>query len=210
MGELTNHLQDMCAEIDILEDQITEFQVGVKQQVESILSRPPPRSLYKKTSPPTTHGGPSTSPLPPSVPGHRSHLPPVPDRKGGSSLPSAPVSPPFIVPYETVYRRPIIPPIPPPRSSGPRVVPSSHDKVPVHIDPNLGSTLEDVPQVLSPPAPLLQPPLIPNQSTSSSAPPSPRPSLEPIQINSSTVDRPSVPPPRTGTPDSPLPLIQFD
>ena len=86
MKELSDHLCDMSDEIDLLKEQMPEFHTGVKQQVESILRHPPPRSLYKKNSP-TAAGShspyrpplppPRTSHIPPMVPPHRTMYNPV-------------------------------------------------------------------------------------------------------------------------------------
>lgn len=245
MSELTNHLQDVCSEIDLLEEQILEFQGGVKQQVESILSRPPPRSLYKKSSP----TGSSHAPLnivpplvpshgsskqfmttPPSVPRHQSQRPSppvVPDRRGGSSLPTTPMPPPRVYP---IHQRPL-PPMPT-TSTGP--TPMSHRMPPSHatgLNPPLipvhksDSSLDTMISTNPPPRvpPHLQQPLthesvssLPILPISTDASFDPLSSVQtknpswPTNEQVSTRDTPPAPPPRKGSPESPLPLIQFD
>lgn len=53
MEELICRLQIMEKEANDLENKMEEFHLGFKEQVNSILSHPPPRSLYSKNSSPT-------------------------------------------------------------------------------------------------------------------------------------------------------------
>lgn len=48
MKELTDRLQLMLVETTELEGKMKEFQVGLKEQVDSILRTPPPRSLFSR------------------------------------------------------------------------------------------------------------------------------------------------------------------
>ncbi len=48
MKELTDHLQTMIEEVKDLDVKMREFRTGLRQQVDSILSAPPPRSLFPK------------------------------------------------------------------------------------------------------------------------------------------------------------------
>lgn len=48
MKELTDHLLEMVEEAKDLDGKIREFRVGLRQQVDSILSTPPPRSLLPR------------------------------------------------------------------------------------------------------------------------------------------------------------------
>ena len=47
MKELTDRMQMMVVDCNDLKTQMDEFQIGIKDQVESILRQPPPKSLYK-------------------------------------------------------------------------------------------------------------------------------------------------------------------
>ena len=47
MKELTDRMQMMVVDCNDLKSQMDEFQIGIKEQVESILRQPPPKSLYK-------------------------------------------------------------------------------------------------------------------------------------------------------------------
>jgi len=47
MKELTDRMQMMVIDCNEMRSQMDEFQTGIKEQVESILRQPPPKSLYK-------------------------------------------------------------------------------------------------------------------------------------------------------------------
>ena len=47
MKELTDRMQMMVVDCNDLKTQMDEFQIGIKDQVESILRQPPPKTLYK-------------------------------------------------------------------------------------------------------------------------------------------------------------------
>lgn len=51
MKEINDRLQSMSSEMDDISGRLDEFKIGIKEQVHSILSSPPPRSLYKAPSP---------------------------------------------------------------------------------------------------------------------------------------------------------------
>ena len=59
MKELTDRMQLMVVEANELGEQIDSFKTGIREQVSSILSHPPPRSLYSKNTSPgqTRHTG---------------------------------------------------------------------------------------------------------------------------------------------------------
>ncbi len=100
MKELSDHVCDMSEEIDLLKEQMIEFHTGVKQQVESILRHPPPRSLYKKNTSPI---GSSRSPKhtrdvpPPRTSYVTDKVPPLPP--GTSHVTN---TPPTIPPHKTM------------------------------------------------------------------------------------------------------------
>ena len=52
MKELTDRMQLMVVEANELGEQIDSFKAGIGEQVSSILSHPPPRSLYSKNTSP--------------------------------------------------------------------------------------------------------------------------------------------------------------
>ena len=57
MKELTGQIQEMISEVDDLDHKIRESRHGLREQVSSILSVPPPRVLYQNQRPGTEPGG---------------------------------------------------------------------------------------------------------------------------------------------------------
>ena len=51
MKEINDRLQNMSSEMDDMSGRLDEFKTGIKEQVHSILSLPPPPSLYRAPSP---------------------------------------------------------------------------------------------------------------------------------------------------------------
>ena len=51
MKEINDRLQAMSSEMDDISGRLDEYKTGIKEQVHSILSLPPPPSFYKTPSP---------------------------------------------------------------------------------------------------------------------------------------------------------------
>ena len=53
MKEASDRMQMMIVEANDFSVQIDSFKTGVREQVSSILSHPPPKSLYSRNTPPS-------------------------------------------------------------------------------------------------------------------------------------------------------------